>query len=374
MAQVFYRKRFSSYLGEQRAIDDIITSFVPDGPVPSPTPSPTPGISATPTPTPSITPTITPTPTITNTPSITPTNTGTPTPTPTRTPAPACDITYTELPSPTPSPTPTITPSPGPAFDPDAATYLTAVVTAGGSVDSTMSAATNNMFLALKSNGLYTKIDAMYPVLGGTVGSHKFNAINPIDTNGAYRLTFTAGWTHSSTGMLTNGGQFTYADTYYDASVVVSGADDQHISIYTTTLSNRGAQDVGSTETAGGVREVGSYTSFGGNQFIPNVKSAASSYRTYVQPTQVGIGNFIATSTGTNVLGSKDGVIVVNNTQAPAFTNKSHYIGNSNGNLQPSNPFNVIFSTIGRKLTTGEMTTMDSIINAFQTALGRNTY
>ena len=289
-------------------------------------------------------------------------------------PSPTPTITPTNTATPTPTPTLTPTPSPGPAFDPDAQVYLTAVISAGGSVDSTMSAATNTLFTQLKSTGLYGKIDAMYPVLGGTAASHKFNAINPIDTNGAYRLIFTAGWTHSSTGMLTNGGQFTYADTYYDASVVVSGADDQHISIYTTTLSNRGAQDVGSTETAGGVREVGIYTSFGGNTFIPNVKSAASSYRTYAQPTQVGIGNFIATSTGTNVLGSKNGVIVVNNTQTPAFTNKSHYIGNSNGNLQPSNPFNVIFSTIGRKLTTGEMALMSSIINTFQTSLGRNTY
>ena len=97
MSRIFYRKKFSDYLGEQRAIDDIVQFYIPDGGV---TPTPTP-VPVTPTPTPSITPTRT----------LTPTPTKTSTPTPTRTPAPACDITYTELPSPTPSPTPTITPT-----------------------------------------------------------------------------------------------------------------------------------------------------------------------------------------------------------------------------------------------------------------------
>jgi len=99
MSKVFYRKKFSDYLGEQRAIDDIVQFFTQDiAPTPTPTPvpvSPTPTPSITSTPTPSVTSTLTPTPTNTGSPTPTPTNTGTPqvtptlttTPTPTRTPA-----------------------------------------------------------------------------------------------------------------------------------------------------------------------------------------------------------------------------------------------------------------------------------------------
>ncbi len=299
-----------------------------------------------------------------------------PTPTPTISPTVTPSITPTMTVTPTVTTTPTVTPtpSPGPAFDPDAAAYLTAVVSAGGVVTSPMSAATNNMFLALKSNGLYTKIDAMYPVLGGTADSHKFNAINPIDTNGAFRLTFSGTWTHSSTGMLSDGGLNTYAETYYDASLIVPTAADQSISIYTTTLSDKSVQDIGSTTISGGAIEVGIYTSFSSNQFIPNVKSAASGYVNYVQPTQEGIGYFVATSTGTDVLGTKNGTLVVNGAQTPAFTNKTHYIGNSKGNQNVANPSNIIFAHFGRQLNSGEMTTLSSIINTFQTALGRNTY
>jgi hypothetical protein len=58
MSRIFYRKKFSDYLGEQRAIDDIVTFFTQDI-APSPTPTPT----STLTPTPTLSPTLTPTPT-----------------------------------------------------------------------------------------------------------------------------------------------------------------------------------------------------------------------------------------------------------------------------------------------------------------------
>ena len=102
MAKVFYRKQFSDYLGENRAINDIVVAYEPaPSPTPLPiTPTPTPTKTSTPTPTPSITPTLTssPTTTPTNTPtaSITPTLTRTPTATPTPT--------LTQTPSSTPPP------------------------------------------------------------------------------------------------------------------------------------------------------------------------------------------------------------------------------------------------------------------------------
>lgn len=72
--KVFLNKKFSDYLGEQRALLDIIVKFEPGvSPTPSVTPQPTvtPTNTGTPTPTPSITPSATPpvTPTMTPTPS-----------------------------------------------------------------------------------------------------------------------------------------------------------------------------------------------------------------------------------------------------------------------------------------------------------------
>jgi hypothetical protein len=58
MGNIFTNKRFSNYLGENRAILDVITDYE-EVVVPSPTPTPT-SVTSTPTPTPTITPTPSP--------------------------------------------------------------------------------------------------------------------------------------------------------------------------------------------------------------------------------------------------------------------------------------------------------------------------
>lgn len=105
MSKVFLRKQFSNYLGENRALDDIIVRFEADI---QPTPTPTP-VPVSPTPTPSITSTLTPTPTRTGTPvpTTTPTSTGTPVATSTPTLTPTTTNTGTPVPTTTPTRTPT---------------------------------------------------------------------------------------------------------------------------------------------------------------------------------------------------------------------------------------------------------------------------
>jgi hypothetical protein len=117
MGRTFFNKKFSDYLGEQRAIDDIVSYFVADiTATPTPTPSITPSKTPTQTPTPTKTPTQTQTPTQTNTQTQTPTQTPTPTntqtPTNTSTPTPTPTQTQTNTSTPTTTPTNTLTPTP----------------------------------------------------------------------------------------------------------------------------------------------------------------------------------------------------------------------------------------------------------------------
>ena len=373
MSRVFRRKQFSDYLGEQRGIDDIVAFFEPD-----PSPSPTPG---GPTPTP--TPTLTKTPTLTPTPSITPTNTNTPTttttptvtPTNTNTPTPSITPTLTTTPTNTPTLTQTPTPSPGPAFDPDAAAYLSAVVTAGGAVTSPMSAATNNMFLALKSNGLYSKLFAMYPMMGGISASCKFNALNPVDSNAAYRITFNGGWTFDYSGATPNGTNG-YGNTYVNP---VSATTDNniHLSYYSLTDSEVANSTTMGCDSGGDyariiLRRTGSvgYNLLG---------SPTKGFQTYPSTNSLGyyVGCAITNNNTRNFY--KNGVLLTPTSETAlgivAKPNTIIYIGadNAGGAVEFDNK-KCSFSTIGQGLTTGEVSTLSSIINAFQTSLGRNTY
>ena len=366
MAKVFYRKQFSDYLGEQRAINDIIVEFIADGPQPSPTPTPsiTPTSTLTPTPTPTSTSTPTPTPTstLTPTPSITPTLTSTPTTTPTNTP------TTTTTPTPTLTQTPTPSSSPLPAFDPDATTYLSAVVSAGGAVSSPMSAATNNMFLALKSNGLYNTMQWFYPMLGANAGGCAINAKSP----GTYDITWFGGMSFDvsgATGNSTNG----YGNTGWVPSANSSIFDNGTFGCYLGVPRTGGAY--GALMAAGEVN-ADRMMIFGDlNAAQPNIVDWGSNnaFGRINLPNTAGM--LIASSTAA--------------TQNATYYNGTFY--QSNGGISktqaPTTPFYLFrreeglysnaqlsFAFMSSLLTGAQISTLSSIINTFQTALGRNTY
>jgi hypothetical protein len=89
----------------------------------------------------------------------------------------------------------------GTPLDPDAQNF----VNASGITDPTQIEAINNLTISLKNIGVWGKMLAVYPFVGGTADTHKYNLINPADTNAAHRLAYAGGITHSAGGMLPNG-------------------------------------------------------------------------------------------------------------------------------------------------------------------------
>ena len=319
------------------------------------TPTPTPSITpspVTPTPTPSITPTQTITPTISLTPTITPTSTLTPTPTP--------------------------TPSQEASGTTEARTYLSAVVNAGGTgITSGVSAATISLFTSLVSNGLYDKMEAFYPALGGVSASNKFNAKNPVDSDAAYRLTFNGGWTHTSSGATPNGAN-AYANTHLSGTTL--DRYSVHTSYYSQIISNTNSIDMGSTQGAGGTSTNielaintaafgGNYRSFANNSVGPSTNTTANTATT---------GYFVSSRVNdSQSYIYKDGVFDASGTTATnGHTPYEIYIGARNDNGNPTSysakPFG--FVSIGDGLTPAEISTLSSIVNTWATSIGRNTY
>ena len=97
--------------------------------------------------------------------------------------------------------------------DPDAQAYIDALDSAGYTVSGAEETAINTFVVDLKADGIWAKSKAIYPFIGGTAATHKFNLKDPRDLDAAFRLTFFGGWTHSATGSLPNGTNG-YADTF----------------------------------------------------------------------------------------------------------------------------------------------------------------
>lgn len=338
MSKIFLRKQFSYYLGENRAINDTIVQFIPDGPPPSPTPTP----SITPTITPSITPTITPS----ITPSVTPTKTTTPTPTL----------------------TPTITPStsPPPPFDADAAAYLAAVISAGGTTNPTISAATNTLFTSLKSAGIYSQLTAFYPTVGGTAASHAVEGKTP---GGAYNLTFYGTWAHTPNGMKPLASS-PYATTNLIPSIVYGGTNIMSMGVYTTESNTAGdTYHLGTYEdnnhmTALGGRS-GSVAYFNANNTTFTIVNADSSgFLTLTSNGSTAIMNLYRSSLNTSFTNTPTGISPSNN---------QFYIGALNfiNSYYSSSLVNTNFVYFSNYLTPTQIVNFQNIVQLFNTALTR---
>jgi hypothetical protein len=179
--------------------------------------------------------TVTPTSSLTPTPTITPTNTVTPTITPTNTVTPSITPTGTLTPTPTPSS------SPIPSGTTEANAYLSRVVAAGGTLDSTISAATRTLFTSLVSNNLYDKLYAFYPHLGSVSASNALNA-----KSSSLTLTFNGGWTFNLTEGSKPNATNTYADTGIKPSDFGSLNSTSVGALLTTNVTNNSGQsDIG---------------------------------------------------------------------------------------------------------------------------------
>ncbi len=131
-----------------------------------------------------------------------------------------------------------------PTTDPDAQAFITAAAI----TDPTQQSAINQLVVDLKGYSIWTKFDALYPMVGGTASSHKFNLKNPLDTDAAFRLFFGGGWTHSSTGATpgVNG----YADSFCK-TVTNININSHSFGIYSRTNDTTGTQAYGVFSGAG---------------------------------------------------------------------------------------------------------------------------
>ena len=64
----------------------------------------------------------------------------------------------------------------GVPYDADAQAFLTAA----SITDPTISGAINTLVVQMKADNIWTKMKAIYPLVGGTATTHKWNLKNPI--------------------------------------------------------------------------------------------------------------------------------------------------------------------------------------------------
>jgi len=266
--------------------------------------------------------------------------------------------------------------------DSDALAFLTAT----SITDSTIVNAINTLVTDLKGYGIWTKMNAIWPFVGGTATTHKFNLKDPQDTNAAFRLVFNGGWVHSATGAKPNGTN-AWADTFLIPNTVMPSGGD-HLAYYSRTNSAKdidyviGAENttiIGSPTVLGLVAKRNASLGANGRGFY----ATSNPSLTYINALQdnssrdtrglfLGIGSALNTYyiLNNNILASNSslqtrvsrlveslpiGAFKVNgNIGATAYTDKE-----------------CAFASVGSDLSLAEAANLYTAVQAFQTTLGR---
>ena len=224
----------------------------------------------------------------------------------------------------------------------------------------------------LKDSSLWTSMLAIYPFVGGTASSSKWNLVNPVNSNSAFRLDFFGGWTFASAGAKPNGIN-AYAITYFVP--INSWASDTSISFGYYSTTNTSATQVEMGIDAGVDGHILLELNTSGTTYLrANISVAHNT--TFADANSLGfyVGSRISS---TQEKCFKNGVLKATGVFTKlSFFPDSRPIYLAAWNTPPSTPRyysskNCTFSFIANGLTDAKIATLYNIVLAFNTTLGR---
>lgn len=263
-------------------------------------------------------------------------------------------------------------PTPPGVYDPDTTAYLAAT-----GLDPSYGEPLNDLVIGLKSHGLWSKMSAVYPFVGGTAALHKWNLMDPRDSDNAYRLTYynapstthstALGYRANAQGQQANGG---YADTHF---VPLGGLtqNSTHLSWYSTEDTPPGDRAEFGAFNWGGMATsrfhiIARYQ--GVNAYYYGQSENASTN----VPSPAASGLFVTSRTGpTTTTPYRNGVSLGSSNQ-PSVTlpDRPLWLGAINDFVNRSD-IPCGFASIGSGLDATNVTDLYNIVQAFQTDLGR---
>jgi len=245
---------------------------------------------------------------------------------------------------------------------------------AGGTLTITEKTAVNTLVIRMKTDGIWTKMKAIYPMVGGGQ-PNPAAACRQNLKSASFTGTFSSGWSFSSTGANPNGTN-AYMDTALQLSVQLTSSST-HVSYYsrTETIINPGVE-IG-TWLSGYSRgiELALHRSNGTTKTSLNINSAGDSFSVNAG-SQISSGFFIGSRIASNLLTLfKNSTSLGTNTNSSTLglSNFNIYIGASNefGTVSAFSNKECAFASIGDGLTNIEAANFYTFVQAFQTTLNR---
>lgn len=252
------------------------------------------------------------------------------------------------------------------AYDADAQAFFNRVTAAGGSLIATEISAVNTLVLELKGYSIWSSMQAIYPMVGGSAAACAQNL-----KSSSFTGTFTSGWTFASTGVTPNG-----TSAYFNTTLIPStsiSVNSTHQSLYINT---------NNVATSADPVDMGSFNS--SSQRITLVQSSlaallfgSANLGTIISTTQATRQGFGITSKTTASLTTiyKNGTSVASGNSGGTLPNFNVYIGNLNFINTPYvagyTNNKIAFSSIGDGLNNTQAGNFYNAVQTFNTTLSR---
>lgn len=256
--------------------------------------------------------------------------------------------------------------SAGTSFNADAQAFFDAVSNAGGTLTDTEKSAVNTLVIDLQGYSIWNDLQAIYPLVGGSNASTKFNLKDPRDLDAAYRINWAgAGWTFNSSGVQQSNSSTTFGNTFY-AQNTNNNTDGMSMGVYINAGTNAVGYDLGAFN---GTDDVMLAAGYGNNLLYVNYRG--TSYITYTGATMPN-GFFVADNDGTTTRSYLGGGFAQSGTESRLLTMATTiYIGNRNGGGAEPTDRRYAFAFLGKSLNATKQSNLYTAVQTFNTTLGR---
>jgi hypothetical protein len=238
-------------------------------------------------------------------------------------------------------------------FDADAVAFFNRVTTAGGTLSATEQNAINTLVSQMKTDGIWTKMKAIYPMVGASAAACAQNL-----KSSSFTGVFNGSWNFTSLGVTSNTPN-TFMNTGLNPFLELS-VSSAHMSSYNNTTPSGGVMISNGNLSSFLQYSVGQlYGGMANNSFINAVASQTASFIMVNRPS----------STTLKII--RNSTIVLSNTAntGSLYVSSNLEIGRYGNAFYESSRF--AFCSIGEGFTDNEAVNFYTAIQAFQTTLSR---
>ena len=254
--------------------------------------------------------------------------------------------------------------------DSDVSGFVSRVYTAGGTLSYTEVTATETLVASMKSYGIWSKMKAIYPMVGASSAACSQNL-----KSSSFTGSFSSGWTFASTGVTPNGTS-AYMNTGLSPTVALTNYS-AHSSIYNRLTGGNSGFEMGITNSGGGYNQEFLLATYRGGESI----SAFYDYGVAageVKVASISGKGFFNGSITSNTLQKlyKNGTAIGNKTLTNNTTPSNYpiYIGavnNQNSGAVEYNTNQYAFASIGDGLNDTEASNFYTAVQTFNQTLNR---